>query len=481
MALSKVSKLSVFKYFEEICQIPRPSKHEERIVEYIVGFAEKHGLEYRRDAVGNVVIRKGATAGFENRTTVMLQSHVDMVCEKNDTCTHDFFTEGIKVIEEDGYLKADGTTLGADNGIGVAMQLALLAADDIEHGPIECIFTVDEETGLTGAMALEPEYMGGDILINLDSEDEREIVIGCAGGCSTTAEVSIPTTTAEGKMLGIRVVVSGLKGGHSGCDIHLGRGNANTIMLRWLKQASEECGFRVSHIKGGNLRNAIARECIMEGAVPYAERERVRVLFNLYSADVQEEYAEADPDVHLFMETMDVAETFFEPTFQRRMTEALLDCPHGVIAMSNTLKGLVETSTNLASVESKDGVLTVSTSQRSSVELDKVLIQERVAEALRSMGATVVCNEGYPGWQPDLQSKLLAVAKKTYIEHFDKEPMVNAIHAGLECGLLLAKKPTLDMISVGPTMYGEHSPDERLEIASVERFWHYLLKMIKQL
>lgn len=479
MQLRDVSEMSVFKYFEQVSSVPRPSKHEGRIVSYIEQFAKDRGLDYRRDEVGNIVIYKGATDGYEGSPVVMLQSHVDMVCEKNESSNHDFLNEGIKIIEDNGWLRADGTTLGADNGIGVAMQLALLDAKDIEHGPIECVFTVDEETGLTGAMSISSEYLGGDMLINLDSEDEREIVIGCAGGCSTTAEADIVYSKPEGKMLGLRVLISGLKGGHSGSDIHLGRGNANIIMARWLSLASRECGFRLSYIKGGNLRNAIARECVVEGAVPYAERENVRVLFNFFSADIQEEYSEVDSDVELFMETMEVADELFEESFQYNVVESLLACPHGVVAMSKDLEGLVETSTNLASVESKNGKIIVSTSQRSSVEADKLDIQRRVAESLEKMGARVLCNEGYPGWQPNMKSELLSIATEEYRNEFGEEPEVKAIHAGLECGLLLSKKPTLDMISVGPTMMDVHSPDERLEIASVVRFWHYLLRILK--
>lgn len=481
MEKNKMLEMSVFRFFEEISRIPRPSKHEERIVEYIENFARERGLAYRKDDVGNVVISKEATKGYEARPKVVLQSHVDMVCEKDESSQHDFMTEGIKVVEEAGWLKAQGTTLGADNGIGVAMELALLDADDIEHGPIECLFTVDEETGLTGAMAVTDDFYDGKMLINLDSEDEREIVIGCAGGCSTVAELAVDMTKPEGKTLGLRVKISGLKGGHSGCDIHLGRGNANIVMARWLQTAAEECGFRLAYIKGGNLRNAIARECVVEGVVPYSERENVRVLFNFFSADIQEELADVDPDIELHMETTDTVTEVLEEKTQCDLVRAMLACPHGVIAMSKDLEGLVETSTNLASVESTDGKVIVSTSQRSSSEEGKSDIQRKVAEVFENIGATVTCNEGYPGWSPNVNSELLKIAKKAYCVVFEGEPDVKAIHAGLECGLLLAKKPDTDMISVGPTMCDVHSPDERLEIASVVRFWSYLKEILKSI
>lgn len=481
MKTHDIREMAVFRFFEQISNIPRPSKHEEKIVAYIEAFAKERGLPHRKDEVGNIVISKSATKGYEDRQTIVLQSHVDMVCEKDTDCQHDFLTEGIKIVEDDGWLKAQGTTLGADNGIGVAMELALLDADDIEHGPIECLFTIDEETGLTGAMALKTDFFEGKTLINLDSEDEREVVIGCAGGCSTTAEFDVNTTKPEGKTLGLRVKISGLKGGHSGSDIHLGRGNANIIMARWLQTATDKCGFRLTYIKGGNLRNAIARECVVEGVVPFSERENVRVLFNFFSADIQEELSEADPDVELFMETTDTAEDIFEEKQQRELIGALLECPHGVIAMSKELEGLVETSTNLASVEYLDGKIVISTSQRSSSETSKIDIQRRVAKVFEKIGARVTCNEGYPGWSPNINSQLLKTATKAYTQIYGGNPDIKAIHAGLECGLILSKRPEMDMISIGPTMYDVHSPDERLEIASVVRFWDYLKEILRSI
>ncbi|NDV83617.1 aminoacyl-histidine dipeptidase [Bacteroides sp. 51] len=470
---------SVFRYFAEICKVPRPSKKEEKIIAYLKAFGEQHKLETKVDEAGNVLIKKPATPGKEDLKTVILQSHVDMVCEKNSDVQHDFMKDPIEIVIDGDWMKANGTTLGADNGIGVATQLAILAADDIEHGPIECLFTVDEETGLTGAFALKPGFMSGDILLNLDSEDEGEMFIGCAGGMDSVAEFTYKEVDVPAGYFFFRVGVRGLKGGHSGGDIHLGLGNANKILNRFLSQTSKKYDMYLCEIDGGNLRNAIPREAYAVCAVPFDAKESIRVDLNIFTADMENELGKIEPEMKLTLESETARPKAIDQDTTARLLKTLYAIPHGVYAMSLDIPGLVETSNNLASVKMKEGnVIKIETSQRSSILSSRDDMAATVRAAMELGGAKVSFGNGYPGWKPNPNSEILKVAEASYKKLFGVDPQVKAIHAGLECGLFLDKYPSLDMISFGPTMQGVHSPDERMLIPTVDKFWKHLLDIL---
>lgn len=470
----------VFHYFAEICKVPRPSKKEEKIIAYLQAFGKKHNLETLTDEVGNVLIKKPATPGMENRKTIVLQSHVDMVCEKNNDVQHDFLNDPIETEIDGEWLKAKGTTLGADNGIGVATELAILADDTIAHGPLECLFTIDEETGLTGAFALKEGFMNGDILLNLDSEDEGELFIGCAGGIDTVAQFAYQEVDVPAGYFCCKVQVKGLKGGHSGGDIHLGRGNANKILNRFLSQTLKKYDMYLCEIDGGNLRNAIAREAHAVIALPEADKHAVRADLNIFAAEVQAEYNVTDPDLQLLMESEAPRAKAIDKDTTKRLLQAIYAVPHGVYAMSQDIPGLVETSTNMASVKMKpENIIRIETSQRSSTASSKRDMNTMVRTVFEMAGAEVSSGEGYPGWKPNPHSEILEIATASYKRLFGVDAKVKAIHAGLECGLFLDKYPTLDMISFGPTLQGVHSPDERMLIPTVQKFWDHLLDILK--
>jgi dipeptidase D len=471
----------LWTFFDEISKIPRPSKHEEKIIDWLMNFAEKRGLEGRKDKIGNVLISKPAAPGLESRKTVVLQSHVDMVGEKNNDKEHDFFKDPIVPVRDGEWITADGTTLGADDGIGVAAQLALLDSDSIPHPPLECLFTIDEETGLTGAFSLEEGFFEGRTLINLDSEDEGELFIGCAGGIDTVAYFQPEYEITPEGHTALEIKVTGLKGGHSGDDIHKGLGNANKIIVRYLWQMARDYDFRLARLEGGNLRNAIAREASAVGVIPARFKEEARVSLNLLISDVEQELRHTDPGVKLWLGSTEQPSEVFSIDFQKRLLNALYACPHGVMAWSREIKGLVETSTNLASVKLVKDKIVVSTSQRSSIESSRDDIANMVHSVFELGGARVEHSDGYPGWEPNMDSSILEVAVSSYEKLFGQKPEVKAIHAGLECGLFLKKYPDMDMISVGPTIKGAHSPDERLNIETVRKFWDHLLEMLKSL
>jgi dipeptidase D len=479
MELSQLKPESVFYYFSEICKVPRPSKKEEKIISYLQNFAAEQNLEIKKDEAGNILIKKPATPGKENLKTVVLQSHVDMVCEKNNDVEHDFLTDPIETIIDGEWLKAKGTTLGADNGIGVATELAILAANDIEHGPIECLFTIDEETGLTGAFALKEGFMSGDILLNLDSEDEGELFIGCAGGIDSVGEFHYREVPVPTGYFFFRVDVKGLKGGHSGGDIHLGRGNANKILNRFLSQTAKKYDMYICEVNGGNLRNAIPREAYAICAVPHDAKEPVRVDLNIFIADIENEFAVSEPDLKLTLQSETPRKMAIDQDTSSRLLKTLYAVPHGVYAMSQDIPGLVETSTNLASIKMIDSKkIKIETSQRSSILSARNDMANTVRAAFELGGARVSFGEGYPGWKPNPHSEILEIAVASYKRLFGVDAKVKAIHAGLECGLFLDKYPGLDMISFGPTLTGVHSPDERMHIPSVEKFWNHLLDVL---
>lgn len=468
----------VFHYFDEVCQVPRPSKKEEKIRAYLLDFAKKHNLEAKTDEAGNVLIKKAASAGMENLKTVILQSHIDMVCEKNKDTEHNFETDPIQTYIDGEWLRAKGTTLGADNGIGVATELAVLASDDIKHGPIECLFTVDEETGLTGAFALKEGFMNGDILLNLDSEDDGELFIGCAGGANTTAIYPFPKEKAPQGWFFFRVSVKGLIGGHSGDDINKNRANANKLLNRFLVQTMQKYGMRLADIEGGNLHNAIPREAHALCAVPMEYKEAVRVDLNIFISEIENEYSATEPNLAMDLESEAPVEYVMEQKAMERFLLSIYAVHHGVYAMSQDIPGLVETSSNLASIKVCDGTIKVVTSQRSSILSSRKDMSQMVSAAFILGGATVTTGEGYPGWKPNPSSEILKIAVESYKKLFGIEPKVKAIHAGLECGLFLQKYPSLDMVSFGPTLRGVHSPDERMLIPTVEKFWNHLLDIL---
>lgn len=478
-SIKQLTPQKIWHYFYEITQVPRPSKHEEKIAAYILQFAKEFKLEAIQDETGNILIRKGSTKGRESAPTVILQSHIDMVCEKNSSSTHNFMTDPIETVIDGEWVKANETTLGADDGIGMAAQLAILASDDVEHGPLEALFTVDEETGLTGAFGLDKELLTGSILINLDSEDDGEIFIGCAGGIDTIGTYTPKYEATPPASFAFKLSVSGLTGGHSGDDIIKGLGNANKVLVRFLWNAQEELGARVASIQGGNLRNAIAREAESYAIVPSKNKEEIRVLLNCYLADLEEEFGELEPNLKIQLESAELPKEVFAISFQHQLLQGLYAMPHGVMAMSRTISGLVETSTNLASIKNKESKIIISTSQRSSIETKKKDVANQVASLFKLSGAEVVHTDGYPGWAPNPKSKIVSIAAETYQELFDEEPKIKAIHAGLECGLFLKKYPHLDMVSIGPTIKGAHSPNERLKINTVEKFWNHLVLILK--
>ena len=470
----------VFDCFAEVNKIPRPSKKEEKMIAFLKAFGEGLGLPTKVDETGNVCISKPATPGYENSKTVILQSHMDMVCEKNKDKDFDFENDAIETYVDGEWLKANGTTLGADDGIGVAMQMAVLKSNDIEHGPIECVFTRDEETGLTGAMGMKSDFMTGDYLINLDSEDEGQIFVSCAGGVRTTATYPFPTEDMPEGYFTFRVGVKGLTGGHSGDDINKKRGNANKILVRFLNQEMEKMDLRVVDIQSGGLHNAIPREGYAICAVPMNMKEQVRVDLNVFTAEVEEELAVTEKGILLSLDSCEPAAKVMEKQAMRKMLLSLHAVYNGVFAMSQDIDWLVETSTNLASIHVEGDKVVVTTSQRSSIGSACQHMASVVRAAFELGGAEVLTNEGYPGWKLNPNSEIVKIAKESYVELFGKEPKILAIHAGLECGLFSEKYPKLDMVSFGPTLRGVHSPDEKLLIPTVQMVWDHLLDIQKR-
>ena len=490
MNIQELQPKEVFSIFHEITQVPRPSKREGKIIEWLKAFAVKHNLEHTVDEAGNIIMRKPATSGYEDKPGVILQAHMDMVCEKNNDTVHDFDNDPIHTYIDGDFIKAQGTTLGADNGIGMALMLAAIISDTLKHPALECLFTVDEETGLTGAFRLQDGCLQGKQLINLDSEDDGQVFIGCAGGIDTLAKMHyepIPSVEGEARMqlYSLRIKVSGLMGGHSGDDINKGRGNANKILVRFLYQVMKSMDMHVAKLDGGNLRNAISREAEAVITIPIWCKEDIRVMLNHYIATIEQEIGDVEKDFTMSLETTETPDFYIPQEDSERLIQALYACPHGMMAMSKTMPGLVETSTNLASVKMKEdekgAYIEVNTSQRSSIESKKHDIKQMVECALALACDEVTHGDGYPGWAPNPQSPLLETTKKAYSSLFGDEPKVLAIHAGLECGLFLEKYPYLDMVSIGPQMFGVHSPQERLSITSTGKCWEWLKRVLETL
>ncbi|BDD09056.1 aminoacyl-histidine dipeptidase [Fulvitalea axinellae] len=477
----KVNPQSLWTNFEKLNEIPRASKKEERVVEFVKNFGESLGLDTYVDKVGNIVIRKPATPGMEDRQAVVLQAHVDMVHQKNADTDFDFDTEGIRSYIDGDWLKAEGTTLGSDNGIGVAAAMSVLEATDIEHGPLEALFTIDEETGMTGAFALEAGVLQADILLNMDTEEEGELTIGCAGGIDTNLTGTYQTEATPAGAVAYKIVVNGLKGGHSGGEIHLGRGNANKIMNRLLYGASS-FGLRVAEVDGGGLRNAIPRESFAVVTVEADKADAFEAYIKEMAETVAEELKARETSLNIEAVKTNVLAEVMATTDQKALLNAVYACPNGVLRMSDEIEGLVETSTNLARVLVRGGKIESQSLTRSSVESGKADAANAVRAAFETAGYDVEQTGDYPGWKPKPEAAIVGVLTERFKANFPgQEPVVNAVHAGLECGIIGRNYPEMDMISFGPTIHNPHSPDEMVEIPTVERFWNYLIDILKNI
>ena len=483
-AVEGLSPIKLWKRFFEISQIPRASKNEERVRLYLRNFAGQNNFDMKEDEVGNVVILVPSKQGFENAKTVVLQGHVDMVCEKNKDTKHDFTKDPIKLLREGEWIKADGTTLGADNGIGVAAALAVSQDDDFNHGPLELLFTVDEETGLTGANNLKKDFITGKMLLNLDTEEDGAFYVGCAGGMDSIGAFKIEYEEPKKGYVPFTLNVSGLKGGHSGINIADGRANAIKI-IGLLISILEKFDFQLAYINGGSKRNAIPREAEAVIFLSPDNDADVRELINAYSLETVLEFRFRDDSIKIHFERDDAAvKTYpkvYTKQFSTNVINTILAMPHGVIAMSADIPELVATSTNLATVEVDSGKLKIGTCQRSSIESAKKNIAKSVKAVFDLAGAEVNVEDGYPGWQPNMNSELLKISKKVFKDLFSKDPELKAVHAGLECGILGDKYPGLQMVSFGPTIEGAHSPDEKVKIADVDKFYRLLKNILTEI
>lgn len=484
MASEVIDKLEpsiLWQRFYEITQVPRPSKKEGKILEHMRKLLKELNISFKEDKAGNIVATVPATTGYENSLTVVLQGHVDMVCEKNKETHHDFENDPITMIRDNGWIKAKGTTLGSDNGIGVAAALAVITDKDVVHGPLEILLTVDEETGLTGASNLQPGLISGKILLNMDSEEDGAFYVGCAGGKDSLGVFNIVYENASPDSVAYEIMVTGLKGGHSGLDISQGRANGIKILVRALNQLSR-FDYKIAKLDGGSLRNAIPREA--EALILLNENNAAEIeqILNGFSNKTAVEFKSADGGLNItFKKVNENYPNVFSKDFTNKIIDTLLALPHGVIMMSKDIPDLVETSTNLATVKIDGEKLTIGTSQRSSVDSAKKYIAESVQSVFKLAGANIIETDGYPGWKPNMDSDVLKISKNVFKKLFNKEPEIKAIHAGLECGILEGKNPGLDMISFGPTILGAHSPDERVNIETVEKFYNLLKGILKEL
>ncbi len=469
----------VWEIFEEITKIPRPSKREEKIVNYVIEFAKAHGLTYKQDKLGNIVIKKPATSGYENKVPVIIQGHLDMVCEKNADVEHDFLNDPIKVYVDGDWVKAQGTTLGADNGIGVAMGLALLASKDIPHPALEVLLTLDEETGLTGAQQLGTDLLDGKILINLDSEEDGTFIVGCAGGVNTFGTFYYEKEPVQSNFLSYKISLKGLKGGHSGLEIGDGRANAIKLLARFLWNLGKELNFKLTSFNGGNAHNAIPREAFAVISFNPNEEVKFHTFLDKFQKIYKKEWQSKEPNINLAAEKVELPNVSLSFVVQKNLLSLLYVLPHGVVRYSPDVRDLVQTSTNLAVVKTDEYEISITTSQRSSIESEKVDISDRVVALMELAGAVVRKSGGYPSWQPNFNSPLVKTAKELYTKMYGTEPKVEVIHAGLECGLIYEKYPYLDMISFGPTLKDVHSPAERVQISTVKKCWDFLLELVK--
>jgi dipeptidase D len=480
--IKEIQPTEIWSIFDQMLQIPRPSYHEEKIQEWAVNFGENLGLETIRDEAGNVIIRKPATPGMENRKGVILQGHLDMVPQKNSDKVHDFSTDPIEAFVDGEWVKANGTTLGSDNGIGVSAAMSVLASETLKHGPVEVLLTATEETGMDGANGLKPGILLGDILINMDSEDEGELYVGCAGGEDINCKFKYKGKKTSKGLLGLKLSVTGMKGGHSGIDIILGRGNAIKVFFRILK-AAEQYDVRLAEFEGGNLRNAIPREAFGIVAVKKSKADEFAQMVEVLTEVIKKELAATEPTLTVSLEKVKVPKIIIDKKVQKRLTAAVVACPNAVIRMSDSMPGLVETSSNLAIVKSdaKKKTITAACLMRSSVDSAKTELGSRIKAVFELAGAEVSFSGAYPGWKPNMESPILKTMQDIYNTKFGKIPEIKAIHAGLECGILGGKYPDWDMISFGPTIRFPHSPDEKVNIPTVQKFWYFLVATLENI
>ena len=476
-AIRKLEPTAMWNNFADLNAVPRPSKKEEHVIQFIKAFGEKLNLPTYVDEVGNVIIKKPATKGMEGRVTIVLQSHLDMVHQKNASTNFDFNTQGIEMLVDGDWVKANGTTLGADNGIGVASIMALLESTTIPHPSIEALFTIDEETGMTGALNLKGGLLDGSIMLNLDTEDDKELTIGCAGGIDVTAngkyDVSIPKNNVA-----FNVAIKGLRGGHSGMDIHKGRGNANKLMNRLLLSLTKDFQIEIASIDGGSLRNAIPRESISVITVSENNKDAFRKYISNFEAVLKLEYNTTDPNLIIAITEAENPAQVLNADFQYKLLRSIYACPFGIYRMSPDIAGLVQTSNNVARVIVKDGVYQIQCLTRSSVDSEKIDLQNSITSAFELLGADITAAGSYPGWVPKPSSPIVKLMADLYKERFQTEAKVSACHAGLECGILGANYPDMEMISFGPNITGAHSPDEQVQISSVHKYWGLLLETL---
>ena len=481
-SIRELQPQELWNHFADLNAVPRPSKKEEQVIEFMMDFGKQLGLETHKDQVGNVIIKKPATAGMEDRKTVVLQSHLDMVHQKNNDTDFDFDTQGIEMYIDGDWVKAKGTTLGADNGIGVATIMAVLASNTMQHPSIEALFTIDEETGMTGAMELDGSLISGDILLNLDTEEDDEIDIGCAGGVDITAEAEYDEEDTPEGSLAYKITVKGLKGGHSGMDIHKGLGNANKIMNRLLYNGYEDFGLQISEIQGGSLRNAIPRESVANIIIAKLYQEAFEYDFGLLINEIKEEFSTVEPDLIIEVESLEnLPAKVMPPMAQFYVVRGLYAAHNGVYKMSADFDDLVETSNNIAKVEVGNGKITIQCLTRSSVETSKYDLANALRAAFELMGCEVTLSGAYPGWTPNPNSGILKVAEEIYENQNNEKAKVVACHAGLECGILGSHFPEMDMISFGPTIRGAHSPDERVSVSSVQKYWKFVTEVLNNI
>lgn len=480
--MSEISQLSpqpVWQFFDQICSIPHPSKHEELLAQHIIKFAEGEGLDVRRDAVGNVFIKKPATPGMEDRKGVVLQAHIDMVPQKNEDTEHEFTEDPILPYIDGEWVTAKGTTLGADNGMGMAACLAVLAAKDVEHGPLEVLLTIDEEAGMTGAFGLEEGWLEGDILLNTDSEQEGEVYMGCAGGVDGSITLDIEREAVPAEHAAVKLVIKGLKGGHSGCDIHTGRGNANKLLGRFLFAHAEELGLRLTSLTGGSLRNAIPREAFALATLPAANVDKLNELFTHYQSILSAELGKVETDINLFIEPAELPVDVLTETAQKRFYAVLNACPNGVLRMSDDIEGVVETSLNVGVITTDADKITILCLIRSLIDSGRSNVEGMLKAVAELAGAQCEFSGAYPGWKPDADSEVMHLFRETYKNIYGRTPNIMVIHAGLECGLFKEPYPNMDMISFGPTIKFPHSPDEKVNIKTVGLFWEQMVAILK--
>ncbi len=470
---------ALWGHFADLNAVPRPSKKEERVIAFIKAFGEGLGLATIVDEVGNVIIKKPATPGMEDRQTIVMQSHLDMVHQKNSDTVFNFDTQGIEMYVDGDWVKAKGTTLGADNGIGVASIMTLLSSTDIPHPALEALFTIDEETGMTGALSLKGGLLDGKIMLNLDTEEDNELTIGCAGGIDITATGNYNRLATNGG-IALRISVKGLTGGHSGGDIHLGRGNANKIMNRILQNLSKDFSVGISEINGGSLRNAIPRESFSIVVVNDNDATRVQSAVAALSVLLKDEYKVTDANLSISIDVTEMPAQVMDADFQQKLLKSVYACPNGIYRMSPEIKGLVQSSNNLARILVKDGSYSLQCLTRSSVNSEKDDLTAAITSTFELMDAAVALSGAYPGWQPRPDAPIIQLMSNLYQEMFNEQAHVNAVHAGLECGILGTNYPDMQMISFGPNIYGAHSPDERVQISSVQKYWGYLLETLKR-